>query len=42
MTAQPAEAVGANFVSKDVLFEQSDLLTIHSRAQRSNQGPRRR
>lgn len=29
MTAQAAEAVGAQLVSKDVLFEQSDLLTIH-------------
>jgi phosphoglycerate dehydrogenase-like enzyme len=29
MTAQAAEAVGAKLVSKDKLFEQSDLLTIH-------------
>ena len=29
MTAQAAEAVGAKLVSKDALFEQSDLLTIH-------------
>ncbi len=29
MTADAAEAVGAKLVSKDQLFEQSDLLTIH-------------
>jgi phosphoglycerate dehydrogenase-like enzyme len=29
MTAQAAEAVGARLVSKEALFEQSDLLTIH-------------
>jgi phosphoglycerate dehydrogenase-like enzyme len=29
MTAQAAEAVGAKLVSKDALFEQSDLVTIH-------------
>jgi phosphoglycerate dehydrogenase-like enzyme len=29
MTAQAAEAVGARLVSKEALFKQSDLLTIH-------------
>src|ERR1700688_821621 len=29
MTPQAAEAAGANFVSKNQLFEQADILTIH-------------